>query len=271
MRLAPNVTFEMLDPAFWLARASEPDAPILTPDQIAAFNAHVDAILDIPPVLSLPDTLPRADVAARMRAYLPTQPRYTAEGEPLEPAIFERTLDQVIMALPDPVPVHFGLVTRRASVRAFPTAGVITSHPFEYDLDRIQETTVDVGWPVAVLADNLEQSWQFCLTPHYWGWVQMDHLALSTRADVEAYGTAEPFIVTTASRGGLVNLATGQALAAQMGTRLPLTGDASGIYQTLLPLAQDQEALVVQGVARQEDFAVGYLPPHAAQSFHAGV
>lgn len=261
MRLAPNVTFEMLDPAFWLARAPEPDAPILTPDQITAFNAHVDAILDIPPVLSLPDTLPRADVAARMRAYLPTQPRYTAEGEPLEPAIFERTLDQVIMALPDPVPVHFGLVTRRAVVRAFPTAGVITSHPFEYDLDRIQETTIDVGWPVAVLADNLEQPWQFCLTPHYWGWVQMDHLALSTRADVEAYGTAEPFIVTIASRGGLVNLATGQALAAQMGTRLPLTGDTSGIYQTLLPLAQDQEALVVQGVARQEDFAVGYLPP----------
>lgn len=214
MRLPPNVTFEMLDPAFWLARAPEPDAPLLAPDGIAAFDARVYEILDIPPVFSLPDALPCEDVAARMRDHLPSQPRYNADGQPLESAIFEKTLGKVISALPDPVPVHFGLVTRRAVVRAFPTMGVITSHPFDYDLDRIQETTVDVGWPVAVLADDLDQPWQFCLTPLYWGWVPTESLALYPRAEAESYGTAEPFIVTTATRGGLVILPTGQALAA---------------------------------------------------------
>jgi cell wall-associated NlpC family hydrolase len=259
MRLPPNVTFEMLDPGFWLARALEPDAPLLAPDEIAAFNARVYEILDIPPVLSLPDTLPCGDVAVRMRDYLPSQPRYNAEGQPLESAVFEKTLDKVISALPDPVPVHFGLATRRAVVRAFPTMGVITSRPFEYDLDRIQETAVDVGWPVAVLADDLDQPWQFCLTPLYWGWVLTENLALYPRADAESSGTAEPFIVTAATRGGLVNLTTGQALAAQMGTRLPLIGETSAIYKTLLPLAH--ESLTVRANARKDDFAVGYLPP----------
>jgi hypothetical protein len=263
MHLPPNVTFDMLDPAFWLARTPELDAPLLASDEITAFNARVYEILDIPPVLSLPDTLPCDVVAARMRDYLPTptQPRYTAEGQPLEPGVFEKTLDRLIAALPDPVPVHFRLATRRAVVRAFPTLGVITAQPFEYALDRIQETTVDVGWPVAILTGDLDQPWQFCLTPLYWGWVQMDRFAMSTRADVESYVTTGPFIVTTATRGGLVILATGQALAAQMGTRLPLTGETSDIYRTLLPLVQEQEAFVMQGAARREDFAVGYLPP----------
>jgi hypothetical protein len=263
MHLPPNVTFDMLDPAFWLARAPEPDAPLLAPDEIAALNARVYEILDIPPVLSLPDALPCDVVAARMRDFLPTptQPRYTAEGQPLEPGVFEKTLDKLIAALPDPVPVHFGLATRRAVVRAFPTLGVITAQPFEYALDRIQETTVDVGWPVAILTGDLDQPWQFCLTPLYWGWVQMDHIAVYARADVEAYVTATPFIVTTASRGGLVNLATGQASAAQMGTRLPLTAESPALYQTLLPLRQVEEALVMISTARREDFAAGYLPP----------
>ena len=44
-----------------------------------------------------------------------------------------------------------------------------------------------------------------------------------------------------------------------MGTRLPLIGETSAIYQTLLPLAH--ESPIMQGAARKDDFAVGYLPP----------
>lgn len=261
MRLAPNVTCDMLDAAFWLDRIPDPDSPLLTQDQIAAFNAQAHELLDIPPVLSLPDVLSRANIEAQMRAYLPNQTLYNAEGQPIEPGIFERVLANVIKGLPDRVVARFGLVAQRTSVRAFPTVGVITSRPFEYALDRIQETTVDVGWPAAILMATPDEQWAFCLTPLYWGWVRLEHVALGRREQAASFVESEPFIVTTAPQGGLVNLATGQTQAAQMGTRLPLAGEMPDVYQTFLPFIEDSTiGLAVRGSARQEDFSLGYLP-----------
>ena len=261
MRLAPNVTFDMLDAGFWLEHAPHPDAPLLASDQIAVFNARVHEVLDIPPVFSLLDALPRAAVEARMRAFLPAQTRYTIQGEPVEPEVFESSLAGITADWPDPVPVDFGLVTQCTDVRAFPTAVPITSRPFEYALDRAQETTVDIGWPVAVLAGHPDHPWRFCLTPLYWGWVRAEHVAVGTREGVEQYATVEPFIMTAVSRGGLINLATGQAATSQMGTRLPLTGETPAVYETRLPVPETTDLpLHVQGYACKDDFHRGYLP-----------
>lgn len=261
MRLAPHVTLDHLDAAFWLDRAPDPDVPLLAPDQIAGFNAQVYERLNIPPVLSLPDALPRVEVEAPMRAFLPGQTHYNAEGQPVQPEVFERALESMLKGLADPLPVRFGLVTRRTDVRAFPTGGVITSRPFDYALDRLQETTVDVGWPVAILVTTPDDQWAFGLTPLYWGWLRLDHLVPGRREMIAAYATAEPFIVTTAAWGGLISLVSGQPLAAQMGTRLPLIEETPEVYHTLLPSVTGTEAAIVAaGAARREDFSPDYLP-----------
>jgi hypothetical protein len=261
MRLAPHVTLEMLDPAFWLARLSEPDAPLLAPDEIAAFNARVYESLNIPPVPSLPDTLPRAEVEAHIRACLPDRVLYDRAGQPFEPAVFANLLDQAMGCLPDPVRIQFGLAAQRANVRSFPVGEIFTSGPYEYTLDRIQETTIDVGWPVAIVGTSHNEDLYFCLTPLYWGWVSRMNVVQGTRADVESYTMFKPFIMTTAARGGLVNLTTRRAIASQMGTRLPLNGETPEVYETQLPILEPSMPLSVQGYALKTDFAVGYLPP----------
>jgi hypothetical protein len=256
MRLAPHVTVDMLDAAFWLERALDPDAPLLAPEQITAFNARVHDVLGIPPVLSLPDTLPCDEVVAQMRAYIPNRVLYDMKGQPVEPASFEKMPAQVMDILSDPVRVHFGLATQCANVRAFPTAAIYTSKPFDYAFDRFQETTVDVGWPVAIVGTSHNEDLFFCLTPLYWGWIHRAYVvSLGDREILASYTTAEPFIMTTASWGGLVNVLTGQAFTSQMGTRLPLAGETGEVYETRLPAPH-----FAPGYTRKDDFAVGYLP-----------
>jgi hypothetical protein len=142
MRLAPNVTFDMLNAAFWLDRAPNPDAPLLAPEQITAFNARVHDVLGIPPVLSLPDVLPCDEVVAQMRAGLPKRVLYDVKGQPLEPAVFEFR-----RAVPGRLPDRFGpfwisdAVLQRALFRR--QKYLLLSH-----LTRLRphsETTVDVG------------------------------------------------------------------------------------------------------------------------------
>ncbi len=261
MRFAPHVSAAMMEAAFWLERAPDPDAPLLGPEQIAAFNARVYEVLGIPPVLDLPDSLPRAEVEALMRAYLPTATRYNAEGQPIEPEVFERALTRLSEGLPEQIAVHFGIATRRVSVRAFPTLGVITARPYEYALDRLQETTIDPGSPVAMVVITPDERWTFGLTPLYWGWIPLEAVVPVRREDAASWVTAEPFVVSTASRSGLVTVGTGQPLDVQMGTRLPLAGETPDILRVVVPSSAEPDGeWRVHANGRREDFAVGCLP-----------
>jgi hypothetical protein len=212
----------MLQPEFWLDRVSDPDAVLMGSDAIEAFNARVYEVLDIPHVFDLPDNLPRDDVVVRMAAYTPTGTLYTAEGDPAHRSFFEKRLKDA-HPKSDPVPVRFGLVTQRTDVSAFPTPFVYTRDPFDFAFDRLQETTIDIGWPVAVVGEvGYKGKWLFCLTPQYWGWVRTAHIAIGTRAEAAYNGSREPFIVTIASRGLI------DCCAPQMGTRLPLIEGSAG-------------------------------------------
>lgn len=267
-RLPPDVTAAMLQPEFWLDRLPDPDALLMDSGMVEAFNARVHRVLKIPPVLDLPDTLPRAEVEAHMAAYLPDHPLYATDGRQAPLARFEHYLKAAHPAS-DPVAVRFGLATQRTDVRAFPTSAVFTRDPFDFAFDRLQETTLDAGWPVAILADDGRGTgWLFCLTPHYWGWVRAAHIAIGTRTEVARYHSGgSHFVVTVAARGLVVRGDDGAGITPQMGTRLPLPEgeEDADCWRLQLPVRapQDGSLGLCEGVApkRGGDFHPGYLPP----------
>lgn len=262
-QLPPNVSPAMLAVDFWLDRVEYPDAPLLTATELNAFNARVPKVLNIPPVLSLPDTMDADDVRQQISAYAPpAKPRYGSTGQLLDAGYWQRLTTNAAPDLPDQVPVRFGLITRRAEVRAFPASDVITSRPYEFPLDRSQETTVDIGWPVAVLATSRDACWHFCLTPNYWGWVRVDHIALAPRDTIAAYVNSEPFVTTITSRG-LVALPEVGGVTPQMGTRLPLVGVSPDSFSIQVPVRADEGALAfTNGIAARStgEFGAGCLP-----------
>ena len=253
----------LLDANFWLARAGHPDAPLIPPAAIAAFNARVYDRIGVPPVLALPDVLEAGavmDIIVRIEP--PDGPHYNGAGQPVGAAYFDALAANARPSLSGPVEVRFGLAIRRTDVRTFPTADVLTSAPFDFALDRFQETTIDVGWPAAALATSRDGRWVFCLTPHYWGWVQAEHIAFGSREDVARFVQAEPFGVVTASRG-LAAFASGGGVTPQMGTRLPLREETGRAYRVAVPVRTASGALgLVDGTIARDtgEFAAGYLP-----------
>lgn len=261
--LPPNVTPDMLEAGFWLDRMADTTTPLLSPEAILDFNACVHTTLNIPDVLDLADTLSAQEVREQIARYQPSnKPRYGSAGQQLDAAYFQALVNKGAPALPDPVPVRFGLSTHWANVRSFPTDEVITAEPFQFEFDRIQETSIDVGWPVAVVATSQDGQWFFCLTPLYWGWVHAEYIALGTREQVAGFVHADPFLITTASRG-MVALATGGSVTPQMGTRLPLHEDKPHAYRVGVPNRKlDGTLRLSEGFVakRASQFAREYLP-----------
>jgi hypothetical protein len=247
----------MLQPGFWLDRVPNPDAPLLTPDQITAFNARAYTMLDIPPVLDLPDEVSAEQVCEWIGNYQPSQTTvYNQKGEAYLPDHFSHLIEKLTRKLPTTFTTQFGLALRRTAVRAFPISEIVTRKPYDFAFDRIQETTIDVGSPVAAVATSLDQHWLFCLTPLYWGWVRMEDIAFGPRDLITGWARLEPFVVTTASRGLLMHE---EGITPQMGTRLPWIGE----QRILVPVKSKSEGLTfLEGrlSTSADDFARGYLP-----------
>jgi hypothetical protein len=267
--LLPHVTPAMLHADYWLQNNPDADTPLLSAAGIAAFNAAVPAAIDIPPVFSLPDALP----AAAVRAVIPARPdnaRFNVDGAPIADAVWDAiTANMALDALPDPVPVRFGVITRRAAVRTLPSDLTALKAPGDIPLDRLQESTVDMGWPVAVLHTTADGQWAFGLTPGYWGWLDARRIGLADRATVEAFATADPFLMATAAWADIARSDGYHHRFVQTGTRIPLRhqadpGEQPDLHTVRVPLA-DEAGQLFEAVGYVKvghaDWHIGHQPP----------
>ncbi|MBB3344028.1 cell wall-associated NlpC family hydrolase [Luteimonas sp. RC10] len=205
----PGMTRAQLDPQYWIDRLDAPDARLLDREAIAAQNAAMrrddPSIHD---VLALPDTLDRATVAGWVEAVSarPSQPRYTLDGRVLDAAALDRLLADVdLAALPAAPSPRFGLVVRRADLRAFPTRTRVFSRPDDTDIDRFQEDALFPGTPVAVVHASRDGAWYFVVSERYAAWIDAAQVALGTREAVADY-------VARAARGPIVTGATARTV-----------------------------------------------------------
>jgi hypothetical protein len=262
-QLPANVTPEMLNPEFWLARLPNPDAALQTPEAIANFNRCVHATMEIPDFRELPTVLNAASVLEQIAIYQrPAYTRYGVSGQELDDAYYAILLENANPPLSGDIPVLYGLATERTHLRTFPTMEPATSVPLDFAFDRFQETALDIGWPVAILTASRDGEWFFCLSPLYWGWLRKEHVALAPREAVIEYVDAQPFVVTTASQG-LVAIGHDDGITPQMGTRLPLIEQTDALYKVRIPIrAADGSLQLVEGTINiaAGHFQVGYQP-----------
>ena len=269
-----------LAPAFWIRRLRQPDANILTPAEITAANARM---LRLEPSLhdlaSLPDLLPRAWVLGRIEGVsrIPAGELFDEEGQRFPQAM--RAQWQASLALDrvaEHVPVRFGLVVVRASLRAFPTELGVFTKPGDTDIDRFQETAEFPGTPVAVVHESADGRWLFVASPRYAAWTQRENIALGTRADVLGYAARTPFRVVTGARAETVftpeapqvsrrefDMSTRLPLAIGLAPDLPVNGQtAYAAWALSLPIRNDDGSLAFLPalVPKSADTAAGYLP-----------
>ncbi len=247
----PGVKPEMLLPEFWLSHFPEPDTPLLSLDEIEAFNRQVYAKLDLPHVNTVPEQLSTEDVFAHIDHYeQPTSPRYHADGSLVDTQYFEQIIDNARPDMSGNVDVQYGLTVRSTRLRAFPSDDLVTSARFEIKTDAFQETTLDVGTPVAKLAVSRDEQWGFCITPMYMGWLRLEDAAFGGRDIVLDYTQSESWVICRVSRG-LVGLERGGGITPQMSTRLPLIEETDSLYRVRIPQKDSVGALC---------FVAGYIP-----------
>jgi SH3 domain containing protein/NlpC/P60 family protein len=217
---------------YWVGRHRSADEPLLDRRGVAAHNARLfEGDRSVRRLEALPGELSRAAVVGWVKALstLPGGPLYDERGAEVP----RERLDELVRALAlDAVgearPARYGLATRRADLRTFPTTMRVFRARGDTDIDRFQESALFPGTPVVIAHESADRAWQFVLSPLYAAWVEASAVAEGPRADVLGYAEKAPYLVVT---GPKVRTAfTPEApqvseLSLDMGVRVPLLRD----------------------------------------------
>ncbi|GHG72341.1 hypothetical protein GCM10010919_24510 [Alishewanella longhuensis] len=276
----PMLEEQHLSADYWLQQLPKAEQLILTPEQIAKRNIEtftvqpeMQAIADVPLQRSREDLL----TLLRHVSAIPDSERYFADGRPLNASDWLPIQQQLnLVGVKAENPTRFALVTRRALMLAMPTELRVFNESMALDLNRLQETALFVGEPVAVLHESQDKNWLLVQNYHYTGWVRAEALALGPREQVLAYAAREPFLVVTGAKA-ITNytpeIAAISELQLDMGVRVPLLSaaevghnvhgqnpHASFIIELPVRNSAGNLELIPALVARNQDVQQGYLP-----------
>lgn len=267
-----GVEAAQLDAAFWIRRQAQSARLTLDSDAIAAQNARLFAQdKSVHDLQTLPAQIERARIEQWMDAVSrrPPKPLYDEHGV----EIGSNELDALVAAtnraaLPAYTPLRYGMVVRRADLRAFPTRQRVFSTPQERDIDRFQESALFPATPVAILQESRDGRWWFVLSALYAAWIEKAHVAEGDASAIFSYADKTPYLVVTGSSVQTVYTPEQpgvSALQLDMGVRVPLLAGwpAHQLVNGQHPYASQVIELPLRNAAGRLQFVPALLPRSA--------
>lgn len=275
-----GVEAEQLTPQFWIGQLQDPGRVLMDRATIEAQNARLlrldDSMHDL---AGMPASLSGRQVRAWIEdlSARPGSERFDVEGQPVPAATLDALVANLALeAIPATQPTRFGLVTRRAALRTFPTALRVFSSAGETDIDRFQESALFPGTPVVIAHESADGEWLFVVSPRYAAWIGKHYVAEGDRAQVLAYRGKEPYrVITGATERTVFTREAPQVsqLQLDMGVRVPVLADwppgrlvngqhpyASLVIELPVRGEDGRLQLVPALLPRIADSAPGYLP-----------
>ncbi len=244
--LAPGTSPEMNTAGFWIGRHPDPDAVIMTGQDIVGFNAYIikktKAVHDVLRLSPIRDGLA---FRGSLRKMLAQNQGYVDSNGVLMTKDFINQME-VLMGLdqiPPSITAHFAYVVRPSDQRLLPTTKPFYKSATDTAIDRLQNNALDMATPVLVLMESADHVWVYTISPDSEGWVLSDNVALCPKEDMDRYEASTDFVVGTDAKADIYQdpWLRHHLTYIHMGIRLPLAQEwDNGIIQVLVP-ARTQE------------------------------
>jgi hypothetical protein len=269
----------LLTADFWIERLEDADRVVM---ERAAIDAQNAKLLELDPSMydlrTIPATLTGARVAALVEdlADRPEGGLYDESGNLIPVSTLDAFADnRNLAAIPAEQATRYGLVVHRADLRTFPDRLRVFRSPGNSDIDRFQESALFPGTPVVISHESSDGEWWFVISPRYAAWIEKQHVAEGTAAEVFGYVDKTPYRIVTGATVRTVFNPEQSALSElqlDMGVRVPLAGRDTDMpvngqhpysaHVIELPVRADEGALRLEPALLQKNADTGgdYLP-----------
>lgn len=275
--LAPGTRPEMNTAGFWIGRHPDPDAVIMTDADILWFNEHVrvktGAVYDVLRLSPGRDGPALSGSFRRVLDHVSSKGYVTRDGQKASAAFLPAMKAAVGMdRVPARVEVRWGLAVNNCDQRLLPSLTPLYRSPTDTNIDRLQNNTLDIGAPVAVLHRSTDGEWLYVISPFSDGWVEARNVALCTRDEIVGFQVSPSFIVVTDAKADLFGdpALRRHSSYLHMGVRLPVFVEPeTEVIQVRVPSRTGDgrcafEAAYVSSAQVSRGY-LAYTPRHAIQ------
>lgn len=243
--LLTSVTPEQLKPDYWIAKLSDPDRVLKTPEQLKVLNDDTFAIVkDQVDIFKLP--LKKKGEMIReviQREYETIKGRKLFDPDDVyyRPEFFEVEIKPVMQwdKIPEKIEMKWGVAVKAASVRALPTDVEMLEQKKDIEFDQLQFTQIKTCTPVGIFHTSNDGKWFYIQAPYARGWVKAEDIAIfPTRDELKKVIQQKSFLVVT---GESILVYADETFrkefqAPSMGSILPLAEKTEAAYVILLPV-----------------------------------
>jgi len=290
--LLPGTDRNMLTAGYWISRHPSPDALILTAEQIAELNRHIEKGLEPAAAkislgaghnTSWPASCSGSDLASALQKdidRLRAKPRYFSSGRQAPGAFYDRMIEDMDLAAINPIfnpifnpvmdsvidPVQIslgGVIVRFSDQRILPTLEPLYSNPSEVDFDDLQNNALEMGTPLLLLHQTRDMKWTYVCSSSSSGWVESRHIARCSLEALEDFIHPDRFVVVLRPKVDIYRnpTLTYSEEYVQMGGRFPLIEVEENAYQVMIPVSDSHGYLIKQqGYIQKNQVSEGYLP-----------
>lgn len=258
---------------FWIERLENPDKPMLTQEQIVQLN---DSILDendeMADVLKSDDAVSKQELIDwLLKDPLPTDRQmFDKKGKPVKDVFYKALADNMNMeGIKESNELMFGVIVKRADIRAFPTDEPALKNPSAGDFDAFQYSAIFPPQPVALLHKSKDLRWGFFQTPFVRGWIRLDEIAFAKdKADIIPNPELQTpnFLVITGSKVNIFKQGAWKTKTLletlPMGTSLSLHGENKKYWVVRFPEKDEKGNLrwIDAYIEKRADAHIGALP-----------
>jgi len=265
----PGVECAMKRPGFWISRHPSPDKVVLDSRQIGEFNLRLQNTLKLTEDLkkfALPIAGDKfSSSQSAVLGKLKLEGLYRANCEKAQGSFYGPIEHNInLIAVPDEIRPRFGFIVSFANQRILPTNDGLYGKPNDIDFDELQNSGLDIGTPVAVLYNSLDNKWCYVQSPLSAGWVEAGRIAFCELKEIEALSREhKPAVVIDAKADIYLDPDLREYYGyVRMGTALPLNENInSRISEVIVPMREESgTAAFKKCYVRKESVNEGYLP-----------
>ena len=254
-------SYQISNVNYWLQILSNKydiNQTILTQTEITSYNAKITSNYSktkVVDVLSITGNKTSSYVSELINKYSNIN-KYTIYDKDTNQSISSTVKENILSNrnlnnIPSSVTVKYGIITDFAWMRSYPT----NHYSQTYDMDRFQETSLNVGEGVAIYHESADKEWYFVQAENYNGWVEKKYIAECN------YDELESFLKPSKNLVVISDYVTLQSAHVRMGQSFPLLSVSSDSYVISFPTrtSDGKLSLIELAVAKSNDYHEGYL------------
>ncbi|MCX5706337.1 MAG: SH3 domain-containing protein [Candidatus Omnitrophica bacterium] len=266
--LLPFTQKEMNSPSFWIKLHPSVDKIILTPIQITSLNKKTEDQLKLSKdITKIGLTYSARELVSRLQEdikELRENTLFDGAGHKIREGFYRKMKKYMrLKQLSGNIKVSYGFVTRRTDQRSLPTSWMLTQEPGDLAFDELQNNSLDIAIPLAILNQTEDGKWFYVDAPTCHGWVDRKDVVFCTRDELKDFMNKKPFIVVTAAKGDIFldpDLSEFYSRL-RMGVTLPLVADGSKVVKALIPTVDSRGKFSQRAVyLKKDEVHIGFLP-----------